>query len=190
MALRVHSDTFPCPHLAMNHLARAHHSDLISSHLPAHHPLHWAPATQGPFQALSPNKPFPTLSLKILESTLCFTLPHLIKHQVLLIQSPSIAEIRLFPPLLLQPKPRPIWCLTCMRARLLQSCPTLCAPIDHSLPGSSVHGILQARTLEWVAMPSSRGSSRLRGRTHVSYVSCLGRWALYQLSHWGPGPWQ
>ena len=43
----------------------------------------------------------------------------------------------------------------CMRA---QSCPTLCNPMDCSPPGSSVHGILQARTLEWVAMPSSRGS--------------------------------
>ena len=41
-----------------------------------------------------------------------------------------------------------------------QSCPTLCDPTDCSPPGSSVHGILQARILEWVAMPSSRGSSR------------------------------
>ena len=40
-----------------------------------------------------------------------------------------------------------------------QSCPTLCDPIDCSSPGFSVHGILQARILEWVAMPSSRGSS-------------------------------
>ena len=38
-------------------------------------------------------------------------------------------------------------------AKLLQSCPTLCDPMDGSLPGSSVHGILQARRLEWVAMP-------------------------------------
>ena len=42
-------------------------------------------------------------------------------------------------------------------------------------PGSSVHGILQARVLEWVAMPSSRGSSQLRDWTLVSYVSCIGR---------------
>ena len=41
-----------------------------------------------------------------------------------------------------------------------QSCPTLCDPMDCSLPGSSVHGISQARILEWVAMPFSRGSSR------------------------------
>ena len=38
-------------------------------------------------------------------------------------------------------------------------CLTLCDPMDYSLPGSSVHGVLQARILEWVAMPSSRGSS-------------------------------
>ena len=51
---------------------------------------------------------------------------------------------------------------------LLQSCPTLCDPMDCSLPGSSVHGILQARIPEWVAMPSFRGSSRPRDRTHLS----------------------
>ena len=44
-------------------------------------------------------------------------------------------------------------------AKSLQSCPTLCDPIDGSPPGSPIPGILQARTLEWVAMPSSRGSS-------------------------------
>ena len=43
-----------------------------------------------------------------------------------------------------------------MHAKLLQLCPTLCDPMDYSLPGSSVHGILQTRILEWVAMPSSR----------------------------------
>ena len=44
-------------------------------------------------------------------------------------------------------------------AKSLQSCPTPCKLMDCSLPGSSVHGVLQARTLKWVAMPSSRGSS-------------------------------
>ena len=48
----------------------------------------------------------------------------------------------------------------CMCAKSLQSCPTLCDPMDSSLLGSSVHGILQARLVEWVAMPSSRGSSQ------------------------------
>ena len=55
----------------------------------------------------------------------------------------------------------------------------LCSSIDCSLPGFSVQGILQARILEWVAMPSSRGSSWPRDRTHVSYVSCIGRCILY-----------
>ena len=47
----------------------------------------------------------------------------------------------------------------CVCAQSLQSCLTLCDPMDCSPPGSSVDGILQARILEWVAMPSSRGSS-------------------------------
>ena len=50
----------------------------------------------------------------------------------------------------------------CMHAKSLQSCLTLCDLMDYSLPGSSVHGILQARILKWVAMPSSRGSSQPR----------------------------
>ena len=45
-------------------------------------------------------------------------------------------------------------------ARSLQLCPTLCNPTDYVLPGSSAHGILQARLLEWVAMPSTRESSQ------------------------------
>ena len=49
-----------------------------------------------------------------------------------------------------------------------QSCPTLCYPMDCNLPGSLVHGISQARILEWVAVPSSRGSSPPRDRTWVS----------------------
>ena len=57
-----------------------------------------------------------------------------------------------------------------MCAKLLQSYLTLWDPMDHGPPGSSVHGILQARILVWVAMPASRGSSQLRDRTCVSYV--------------------
>ena len=85
-------------------------------------------------------------------------------------------------------------------AKLLQSCPTLCDPMDCSLPGSSVHGILQARTLDWVAMLSSRGSSRLRDWTRVSCGSCIaGRFftavspeELYQCvdTFKESGPWQ
>ena len=61
----------------------------------------------------------------------------------------------------------------------LQSQPTLCDPMNGSLPGSSVHGVFQERILEWVSMPSSRGVSQPRGRTHVSYVSCIGKRVLY-----------
>ena len=52
-----------------------------------------------------------------------------------------------------------------------QSCPTLYDPMDYSPSGSSVHGILQARVLEWVAMPSSRGSSQPRDQTQVSHIT-------------------
>ena len=64
-------------------------------------------------------------------------------------------------------------------------CPTLCDPRDCSPPGSSVRGVLQARILQWVAMPSSRGSSPPRDRTWVSYVSCIGRQVLYHECHLG-----
>ena len=53
---------------------------------------------------------------------------------------------------------------------LSQSCPTLCNPMDYSLPGSSLHGILQARVLEWVAISFSRGSSQFRDQTGVSRI--------------------
>ena len=70
-------------------------------------------------------------------------------------------------------------------AKSLQLCLTLCEPMDCSPPGSSVRGILQARILEWVVMPFSRGSSRHRDQTHIAYVSCIGRWVLYHLHHLG-----
>ena len=63
----------------------------------------------------------------------------------------------------------------CMRAKSLQSCLTLSDPMDCSLPGSSVHGVLQTRILEWIAMPSSRESSWPRDWTHINYLSFLGR---------------
>ena len=56
---------------------------------------------------------------------------------------------------------------------LTQSCLILCDPVDCSPPGSSVHGILQARILEWVAISSSRGSSLPRDGT---CVCCIDRW--------------
>ena len=53
-------------------------------------------------------------------------------------------------------------------SEVAQSCPTLCNPMDCSLPGSSVHGIFWARVVEWVAISFSRGSSRPRDQTRVS----------------------
>ena len=73
------------------------------------------------------------------------------------------------------PKP-----LVCVRVLSRFSCAWLfVTPIDCSPLGLSVLGILQARILEWVAMPSSRGSYWPRDWTHVSYVSSIGRRLLY-----------
>ena len=71
-----------------------------------------------------------------------------------------------------------------MPAQLLPSCPTLCNPMDCSPPNSSVYGILQVRILQWVAMPSSRGSSRPKDQTCVSRLSCIGRRILYHWATW------
>ena len=70
-----------------------------------------------------------------------------------------------------------------MHAKLLQSYSTLYDSMDCSPPGPSVHGILQARTLEWVAMPSSRGSSQPRDQMQISYASCVGRRVHYHQHH-------
>ena len=61
---------------------------------------------------------------------------------------------------------------------VIQSCSTLCDPMECSLPGSSVHGISQARILEWAAIPFSGGFSWHRDRTRIFSIN---RWILY---HW------
>ena len=66
----------------------------------------------------------------------------------------------------------PIIFYTCA-CSIVQLCLTLCDPMDCHPPGSSVHGILQARILGWIAMSSSRGSSQPRDQTFVSFVSCI-----------------
>ena len=75
---------------------------------------------------------------------------------------------------------RKLWIWKRLRNSLLflaaQLCLSLCDPMNCSLPGSSVHGILQARILEWVAISFTRWSSQPRDWT---WVSCLGRWILY-----------
>ena len=69
-----------------------------------------------------------------------------------------------------------------MKGLVAQSCLTLCKPMDCSPPGSSVHGILQASILEWVAMPFSRGSSKSQG---IFQTPGDRTWILltYHLSH-------
>ena len=64
-----------------------------------------------------------------------------------------------------------------------QSCPTLCDPVDCSAPCSSIHGILQARILKWVAISFSRGSSGPRDRTQVFCIAgrCFNLWATREL---------
>ena len=66
------------------------------------------------------------------------------------------------------------------KSEVAQSCPTICDPMDCSPPGSSLHGILQARVLEWVAISFTSGSSRPRDRTRVSCIA--GR----RLNLWAP----
>ena len=69
-------------------------------------------------------------------------------------------------------------------SEVTQLCLTHCDPMDCSPPGSSIHGILQARILEWVAISFCRGSSQPNDQTRVSCIA--GR--LYHLSHQGPPP--
>ena len=67
-----------------------------------------------------------------------------------------------------------------MCVKWLQSYMILCDTMDYSLPGSAVHGIHQARILEWVSAPSSWKSSPPRDRTCIPYIIYFGRWVLYR----------
>ena len=89
--------------------------------------------------------------------------------------------------------PTPSHCLVCC-CLVVKLCPSLCNPMDHSPPGSSVHGCSQARILEWVAISSSRGSSPPRDGTHGSCLS--GKFFITEppgkplATHWLPGAQQ
>ena len=67
-------------------------------------------------------------------------------------------------------------------SEVAQSCPTLCDPMDYSLPGSSIHGIFQARILEWIAISLPRVSSWTRDG---SWISRIAGKTIYHLSHQG-----
>ena len=70
----------------------------------------------------------------------------------------------------------------CLRA---QPCLNLYGPMDCSLSGSSVHGIFQARLLDWVAISYSRDHSQPTDRIPVSCISCIGKWIVYHQRHLG-----
>ena len=98
--------------------------------------------------------------------TISFSLPRSSKQRFHILGSPITFKIV---------------CRVCVCATSLWSRLTLCDPMGCSPPGSSVHGILQAGILEWVFMPSSRGSSQPRDQTGISYisVSCISRQVFY-----------
>ena len=86
----------------------------------------------------------------------------------------------------------------CVHAKSLQLCPTLCQAMDCSPPGSSACGILQARILKWVAMPSSRGSSPPRDRIHIStspalageFFTTSSTWQTWGRAEWRLTSWK
>ena len=82
----------------------------------------------------------------------------------------------------------PFWVVCSDVSSVAKSYPTLWDPMDCSLPGSSVHWISQARTLEWVAISSSRGSSPSRDQTCISCISWIGRQILYHCATWEAPP--
>ena len=74
---------------------------------------------------------------------------------------------------------------TCLRAcSVAQLCPALCDPMGYSPSDSCVHGISQARILEWVAISFSKWSSRSKNGTHFSWVSSCGAQILYHYATW------
>ena len=76
-------------------------------------------------------------------------------------------------------------CKECfMMFSVSQTCLTIWDGVNCRPLGSSVHGIFEAKLLEWVAISCSRGSSWPRDQTHLSRISCLGRWILYHWASW------
>ena len=79
---------------------------------------------------------------------------------------------------------RSTWDLAPCMGVWAQLCLALCDPVECSRLGSSDHGISQARILEWVATPFSRGILPTQGSNPVSCVSCIGRWILTSAATW------
>ena len=83
-----------------------------------------------------------------------------LKHHHLVTQALKSEMLRFFILILLL--------VVCIHTKSLQSCPTLCDPVDCSPPDSSAYGILQAKILEWIATRSSKGSSQSRNQTCIT----------------------
>ena len=114
----------------------------------------------------------------ILPTGECLLIPALQKKYKLVLESLMWPSVCLASHILLYPLVCTLSCFSRVR---------LCNPMDHSLPGSSVQGILQARILEWVVIFYARGSPWPKDRAHVSYIICTGRQVLYHQHHpWSP----
>ena len=119
---------------------------------------------------------------------------HQAHHTVVQISQSSVSQIFHFLNYILFSQLLPLWTIHLQYVQVVslclglsigsvhaQSCLTLCDPMDCSLPGPSVHGVFQARMLEWVAISYSRRSSQPRDQGHVS---CIGRQILYHCATW------
>ena len=103
--------------------------------------------------------------------TLCFSFQSTLAYEAWLAALLLLCQTPLQETLLGSPRLQHSACVcvcVCVCVLIVQSCPTLCDLMDYSPPDFSVHGILQARVLEWIATPFSRGSSRPRDRSLVS----------------------
>ena len=96
------------------------------------------------------------------QGSLCFMLVSMDRSVPLINQTVTILKIRIISQIFWE---HIVLCL------VAQTCPSLCNSMDCNLPGSTVHGILWAVILEWVAMSSSRGSSQPRDQTEVSHIA-------------------
>ena len=122
------------------------------------------------------NSKMPCFMLTVGGSFIC------LKYFLFIILISQQRSVRWWPNLPKNPRPRVVFLHVCVCA---QSCPTLWDPMVCSPPGSSVHGILQARILEWVAISSSRAiqSPRIQSMDQTC-ISCTGQRILYHWATW------
>ena len=123
------------------------------------------------FSKLSKSSTLPSLPSPLLNQLDWSIIYNTIKVPIFSVQSTLLA-------VKLLSRVRLTWCaVLCSLSRVW----LFCDPVDCSPPASPIHGVSQARILEWVAISSSRGPSQPRDRTHVS---CIGRQSLYHYAAW------